>query len=115
MIHCYFVIVILFDRKPLIELGVDNTKLPFFSFGPFLLAPEPIIKGEDGLILQTQGAHHPHSQKTHCPHNLNMRQSFAIILQMHLLCELRLHQASQVSAFSLASCGGLYISHVHQP
>ena len=52
MIHCYFVIIILFGRKPLIELGVNNTKLPFFSFGPFSLAPEPIIKGEDGLILQ---------------------------------------------------------------
>ena len=42
-----------FGGKPLIDLGVDYTKMTlFFKCGLFLLAPESITKGEDGLILQ---------------------------------------------------------------
>ena len=39
---------------PLTDLGVDYTqpKWLFFYFGPFSLALEPTIKGEDGLILE---------------------------------------------------------------
>ena len=41
-----------FGGKSLIDLGVDYTKWLFLLLWTFLLAPEPIINGEDGLILQ---------------------------------------------------------------
>ena len=41
-----------FGGKPVVELGVDNTKMTIFVNLNLFLAPKPIIKDEDGLILQ---------------------------------------------------------------